>query len=592
MNRFSFKTLKGIYLVQLPNYRYVWREGNYGRKEYKKVNSYLLYNATNKTTKIINYDDARASIFNSELNAFVIGEHEKFLVAENRKCYYMDSDGNISPYDGDIISMWRTEITVIPQKEVEKSHSAIPINWDEFESGVTNEAFKFGGNMLTLSDGTTKEIPYIIKQKLGNFLLCYKLIPSNEGHWEEELYGICNNHGEIITEPKYNKVYLGGIKNGSFFEVRVNNKSGLINKDGIEIIPPIFDGISDCDGQVAIVDDEAKLINVNDLKVLYETTDRLEYVVNGWIRVTTRSYPRKPTGMLSCEGTFYPLKIQQPYEYGNLYDAVSESFYDGLLAVYSESRGYGYVNKDSKEVIKCKYCEIHDFHNGRAKVRYDCDYGYIDTLGNIFVKKDGEEVLISNKYDWAYDFDSEIAIVQKGKKYGCIDKKMNEVLPCVFYSSEDVVKAYKKVQIKSSSEDYENAMMELETPILYEDNKMYGYKNKNGIILCPPIFTEAHKFVEGLALVQLGGKVGYLNENLEFEIKPEYIIGEDFSEGLALVDRRKYINKRGECIIKPDFHIEKLQSFCDGKVGCEYNWCQPGRDNDDYILTKRIKGFK
>ena len=92
MNRFSFKTLKGIYLVQLPNYRYVWREGNYGRKEYKKVNSYLLYNATNKTTKIINYDDARASIFNSELNAFVIGEHEKFLVAENRKCYYMDSD--------------------------------------------------------------------------------------------------------------------------------------------------------------------------------------------------------------------------------------------------------------------------------------------------------------------------------------------------------------------------------------------------------------------------------------------------------------------------------------------------------------------
>ena len=91
MRNISFKTLEGVYIVKLDAFRSKLKEGYYGRKERKFVNSYLIYNATNKTSKIIDYEEVWAPTFDSELRWFVIKENEKFIVAENGKCFYMDS---------------------------------------------------------------------------------------------------------------------------------------------------------------------------------------------------------------------------------------------------------------------------------------------------------------------------------------------------------------------------------------------------------------------------------------------------------------------------------------------------------------------
>ena len=589
--KFSFKALDGIYLIRLPEYRSVVRDWGHGRREYKRVSSYVIFNAQNKTSKIINYEEARASVYDNNLNAYLVDEEKPFLVAENGQCYYMDKDGAISSYDGDIISMRKTKVTIIHPVERMKPQITSRYNWEEFESGVCDKTYTVGSNSLTLPNGTIAELPYKIKKDFGELLLCYKEIPSNKGDWNEEMYGICDREGKIIIEPKYSSVYTGGFKDENFFEVVKDNKHGVINAKGVEIIPPLYSDISDCDGNVAVVDDNRKLIRVNDLKVLYETGERLEWIVDGYIRVVTRSYPTMPLGILDSNGVFFKITIKNPIGYGNLYEEIGQAFYDGLLPVFTPSRGYGFVNKDSKEVVKCNYNEIHNYVNGRALVRYDTDFRYIDKIGNIFVKDGEEEVLIPNKYDWAYDFDNGIAIVQQKEKYGSIDKNINEIFPCVFLSIEQLKKAYARVFINTGSKDYRESVLELEYPIPYKENNLFGYKRIDGKILCPPIFTDAHKFVEGLSLVRYNGKVGFLNKNLEFEVLPEYGVAEDFSEGLSLVNNRYYINKNGETIIHPDHHIERLTSFQGGKVSCEYNWCQPRRENDDYILTKRIRGF-
>ena len=92
---FNFKTAKGVYLIRIPDYR----------DSFSHIASYVIYNATKKTAKIINYEYAIASTYDAEIEAYIIKDHEKFLVSENEQCFYMDEDGNISPYDGDLFSM-------------------------------------------------------------------------------------------------------------------------------------------------------------------------------------------------------------------------------------------------------------------------------------------------------------------------------------------------------------------------------------------------------------------------------------------------------------------------------------------------------
>ena len=587
--KISFKKTEGFYLFELPNFRDVERKDLHNRIVHRRVSSYVLYDASQKKSKIINYEEAKASVYDENIRAYVIDGNEKFLVAEDDKCHYMNIDGETFPYDGSIFTMRNTPISKIPLKE-KTNHRVIPKT--DLESDRLNlyDLYEAGSNILKFPDGRVVKLPYKIKNDFGKCFLCYKEIFDRNGRGGVKLYGVCDGEGKVIIEPRYSMVYVGGLYNDNYYEVVQNEKCGVIDASGRELIPPVFESIDDCDGNVAVVDKHKKLVSVNDLRVLYEAEEglKLEYIVDGYIRVLTDTYDGDPKGLLDSTGKFFETKR---WGYTGYYDEIGPAFYDNLLPVLDSKRGYGYVRKDDGyEVIECKYNEIHNFENGRAWVRYDTDYRYIDTLGNIFVKDGEKEVVIPKKYDWAYDFEGDIAIVQKRKKYGLIDRNLNEIFPCVFDSEEQLKKAYLRVQIKMGSKDYQESLIELEFPIPYEENRLFGYKRIDGKIICPPIFADASQFVEGLSKVRCGGKFGFLNKELEFVIPPIYNYAESFSEGSALVNLG-YINKKGELVIDPG-GLESLKSFCGGVVLCERNCSRPGRENDDYILTKRIRGFQ
>ena len=81
---------------------------------------------------------------------------------------------------------------------------------------------------------------------------------------------------------------------------------------------------------------------------------------------------------------------------------------------------------------------------------------------------------------------------------------------------------------------------------------------------------------------------------MELIIKPRFDWANDFSEGLALVHELGvggdfYINKQGECVISGG-GLEKLGPFINGTVSCEKY--KPNKDNDSYVLTKRVQGYE
>lgn len=101
--------------------------------------------------------------------------------------------------------------------------------------------------------------------------------------------------------------------------------------------------------------------------------------------------------------------------------------------------------------------------------------------------------------------------------------------------------------------------------------KRYGFINKQGKIVVPPIFSFVRPFSEKRAAVLIGEKWGYINEKGKIVIRALYKQAFSFHEGLARVvkDSEKYalgytsyINKGGREVISGE--IEYGSSFVNG----------------------------
>lgn len=123
-------------------------------------------------------------------------------------------------------------------------------------------------------------------------------------------------------------------------------------------------------------------------------------------------------------------------------------------------------------------------------------------------------------------------------------------------------------------------------------NDRTGFINIKGEIVIAPQFDYAHRFHNGLALVQIngknvsqtkrstyytGGKYGYIDKTGKFVIEAKFIIAQDFSEGLAAVGMPTrnggrsfgYIDTTGRMVIKPRF--QEAGDFNEGTASVRVN---------------------
>jgi len=121
--------------------------------------------------------------------------------------------------------------------------------------------------------------------------------------------------------------------------------------------------------------------------------------------------------------------------------------------------------------------------------------------------------------------------------------------------------------------------------VFCSDSGKYGYQNQNGEVLIEPIYDQAENFSEGLAAVNLGyemgdggtdrlgnpiwkiinpGKWGFIDEKGDVIIPIIHGHPNNFSDGLALLPNRTFIDRTGKVVITLDKHYEGVGDFKGG----------------------------
>lgn len=143
---------------------------------------------------------------------------------------------------------------------------------------------------------------------------------------------------------------------------------------------------------------------------------------------------------------------------------------------------------------------------------------------------------------------TELYPIWKGKKRGYADRSGNIVINPIFNKGENFSEGLAMVMI----------------------NGKYGFINKLGMVVIDAKYDDRlvyYGFSEGLAAVSLKGKYGFINKKGDFVVDPKYEDAHRFSDGLAAVkidDKWGFINRFGDMIIQPKYREAGL--FKDGLI--------------------------
>ncbi len=256
-------------------------------------------------------------------------------------------------------------------------------------------------------------------------------------------YGLVNSNGSEIVPPKYD--FLSYFNN-DMARFKLNNQWGYIDKSGKEIIPPTFDDAEDFNGELSVVKQNGLTGVVNKQNKIVLPTKYSSVTINdNIIRACNFSgdyihctfFDKLGKELLSLNGDYIYIRdfnegiasVQKEEEKyfidikGNkLFNFTSrdyESCKEGLIAM--NFRGsWGFMDKTGKFVIEPQYELASSFSEGLAKVLLeDGNVGFIDKKGNLIFTINEPFALVS-------DIKDGYAIIYGGREgpfiYGVVKK--------------------------------------------------------------------------------------------------------------------------------------------------------------------------
>ena len=218
------------------------------------------------------------------------------------------------------------------------------------------------------------------------------------------------------------------------------------------------------------------------------------------------------------------------------YDNANDFQANGLAVVGSNNL-LGIIDKTGKFIVEPKYGSINEFSEGRAAVVDNEGFKIIDERGNILTLK-------------AYSF---IGTFRNGRVlfagtdpkgnylYGYLDRQGKEIIPMKYESGTDFNDGKAVVKVK---------------------NNQYALIGLNGEVLRTYNYSNVGNLSEGLMAFQKDSdsKFGYIDENNNVIIQPQYTGAQQFKDGVAIVNTAsdynyKYglIDKKGNFLIKPGY---------------------------------------
>ena len=362
-------------------------------------------------------------------------------------------------------------------------------NYFIMPSNITGERFykifdKYGKNIETLS---SKE--YDIKtfkadgegnKEYGGTELnkAYDFVVFTSRDDENAINYIYTNEKGLFINKYDEEVFEKSEKDS--LVVKKNDKMGVINKLGEEVVNCEYDDITFIDGYIAVAvkDEKIEYTDIRNKKKLEYDHIIKSYVLGSKKEIYRAVVKNKKCGIINSTSKevipvqyddmaidsdgfrviknnkfgFLDLKgkVILPCKYNYLGEfseglALSGRKYDwtyinkkgkkvlhfkyermgnlsnGLIPVKNNGK-WGYINKKGKKIIDFKYDDVNQFENGYATVMLNDEWGLINRKGKEIFEFNSDSPILLNKYG--------IAVIEKNRKYGLINKDGKIIYPC------------------------------------------------------------------------------------------------------------------------------------------------------------------
>lgn len=310
--------------------------------------------------------------------------------------------------------------------------------------------------------------------------------------------GILDKIGKEIVPPIYDKIkYLSNglaiVKNGS--------KYGVINKEGKILTPIKYSYIKDYSNGMALVIDENMKGGFIDDKGIEVVSPKFKYTEdfqkNSTVVLIENKFavidkngnytiPPQEGRINSLGEDLYSVKEGNKFYLKNMYNMnINNIAYDEMGAIKDRmipikiGDKFGYINVEGEDIIKPEYKEIGECLNGIiiAKSEINGKFGLLDYKG---------EFLVAPKYEYIKDRNKNTFIVGNNEgKEGVINKFGKEILPLIYdgvnYLNSKLIIAKKDNEIKIFVL-YKKSIKELK---LNTDEKIIRYSTKEIMIKSP-----------------------------------------------------------------------------------------------------------
>ena len=323
-------------------------------------------------------------------------------------------------------------------------------------------------------------------------------------------WGFINTAGEVVVEPQYEDChdYMNG-----YAAVKINGKWGYIDVKHNLVVSPEFDEVEDFKHGLAIVTRNGKcgVINTTGKSPAGIIFDKVEEYSDGF----ALAYADGIQYFLDNQGEIK--KLHKNYEF--------KGFSNGYAAVRNKKKDkWGYIDKKGRLVIETKYDTAYSFSNDIALVKLRGMYKYI--------KKSGGEQYIEGISGQPLEFVNGFAKIRYYNGYSFISSDFKR-LPGAFKEVSDF-SSYNMAAVRRADNtlSYINASGKEKFKSDYEligdfsdnglalvkKNGKFGYINTDGKLVIDTLFTDATDFRYNHAYVATENRFGFIKYEHGYKI--------------------------------------------------------------------------
>jgi hypothetical protein len=295
-------------------------------------------------------------------------------------------------------------------------------------------------------------------------------------------YGFINKSGEVVIDFLFNDVEA--FHKGAAVVLK-DSLYGLINALGDYLIPPMYDELSETSSDLYIA---SKAGNYGYIFKDGKTLTPFEFDIAGDFKNGSAIVSKdEKYGLINTTGTFLLKPVFNELNFIN----------DSLLKASNEDELLGIIDVKGDTILPFQYDAIGEFSEHRALVTKNEKCGYVNEQGELVIP-------IVFSYSSAL---LTTALFENG--YALLKQKNKSI----------IIDSTGKVLKFRGYEDYKRPFLGL---IPVQKNKKWGFVNEKGQQRIPCKYESVESFVDTLAIIKQGGAVGLIDTSGVVFIQPLY----------------------------------------------------------------------